>query len=94
MGVLSYSRPMTTDSELDLLSTSIQRMLPRYLADLERLVNIDCGSYNKDGVDEVGRWVAAQFEDLGADVTVERNDELSDTVVAVADLGRRCRQNL
>ena len=31
--------------------------LPAYLADLERLVNIDCGSYTPDGVDEVGRWV-------------------------------------
>ena len=31
---------------------------PAYLADLARLVNIDCGSYTPAGVDEVGRFVA------------------------------------
>ncbi len=44
--------------------------LPAYLADLERLVNIDCGSYTPAGVNEVGRWVAAFLAELGA--TVER----------------------
>ena len=32
-----------------------------YLADLERLVDIDCGSYTPAGVDEVGRFVAGQI---------------------------------
>ena len=43
---------------------------PDYLADLERLVNIDCGRYTKSGVDEVGRWVADQLRELGAEVEV------------------------
>jgi glutamate carboxypeptidase len=41
-----------------------------YLADLERLVNIDCGSYTPAGVDEVGRFVAGFLADLGATVEV------------------------
>jgi glutamate carboxypeptidase len=42
--------------------------LPRFLTDLERLVNIDCGSYTPHGVDEVGRWTGAFLEQLGARV--------------------------
>jgi glutamate carboxypeptidase len=41
-----------------------------YLADLERLVSIDCGSYTPAGVDEVGRFVAGFLADLGATVEV------------------------
>jgi glutamate carboxypeptidase len=41
-----------------------------YLADLERLVNIDCGSYTPAGVDEVGRFVAGFLTDLGSTVEV------------------------
>ncbi len=57
--------------------------LPAYLADLQRLVDIDCGSYTKAGVDEVGRWVAAEFRDLGADVEVSVNEVHGDTVVGI-----------
>ena len=56
--------------ELDALRASIAADFPAYLADLERLVSIDCGSYTPEGVDEVGRWVTAFLEDLGADVEV------------------------
>ena len=56
--------------ELDALRASISADFPAYLADLERLVSIDCGSYTPEGVDEVGRWVTAFLEDLGADVEV------------------------
>src|SRR6188472_1294390 len=69
----------TTDSavaaaELESLRAAVERARPAYLADLERLVNLDCGSYTKDGVDEVGRWVRARLESLGASVTVHHND--------------------
>jgi glutamate carboxypeptidase len=56
--------------ELDALRASIAADFPAYLADLERLVSIDCGSYTPEGVDEVGRWVTAFLEDLGAEVDV------------------------
>jgi glutamate carboxypeptidase len=56
--------------ELDALRAAIAAELPMYLADLERLVNIDCGSYTPAGVDEVGRWTSGFLEGLGARVEV------------------------
>jgi glutamate carboxypeptidase len=70
-------------TELAGLRGSIERTLPDYLVDLERLVNIDCGSYTKAGVDEVGRWTRERLESLGATVTRLPNDDgLGDTIVA------------
>ena len=56
--------------ELDALRATISADFSDYLADLERLVNTDCGSYTPDGVDEVGRWTSAFLERLGAEVEV------------------------
>ena len=72
---------LVTDSELAALREHVERALPNYMADLERLVNIDCGSYTKAGVDEVGGWVADQLSEIGCSVTVESNPELGDTIV-------------
>ena len=61
---------------------NVEALLPDYLRDLERLVNIDCGSYTKAGVDEVGRWTAGFLRDqLGAVVEIDANDKLGDTVI-------------
>ncbi|TFG69403.1 MAG: M20 family peptidase [Thermomicrobiales bacterium] len=62
--------PIPSAPELDALRTGIAADLPALLADLQHLVDIDCGSYTPDGVDEVGRWVGAFMADLGADVEV------------------------
>jgi glutamate carboxypeptidase len=69
--------------ELDALRASIAADFPAYLADLERLVSIDCGSYTPEGVDEVGRWVSAFLEDVGADVEVrpDPNGRYGSTVI-------------
>jgi glutamate carboxypeptidase len=56
------------DAELTSLDAAIRASEPGFLADLERLVNIDCGSYTPDGVDEVGRFVAGFLSNIGADV--------------------------
>ena len=76
-----------TDAELDALRARIESSLPAYLDDLERLVNIDCGSYTPDGVDEVGRFVGAFFERLGARVEhrPDQTGRLGGTVVATID---------
>ena len=73
---------MVTDEELHRLRAAVEAALPDYLADLELLVNIDCGSYTKAGVDQVGRWLADQLAELGAAITIEASSELGDTVVA------------
>jgi glutamate carboxypeptidase len=73
---------LVADAELGRLNAEIERSLPEYLRDLERLVNTDCGSYTKPGVDEIGQFVAAFLrEQLRADVEVDANERLGDTVV-------------
>jgi glutamate carboxypeptidase len=68
--------------ELEGVRASIQRRLPDFLHDLEQLVNVDCGSYTKPGVDEVGRWTGAFLEGIGADVDYRDHETLGATVVA------------
>jgi glutamate carboxypeptidase len=74
----------TADLELEALRTSIALDLPAYLADLERLVNIDCGSYTPEGVDEVGRWTASFLGQLGAEIDArpDPSGQYGKTVVA------------
>jgi glutamate carboxypeptidase len=70
-----------SDDRLAALRASLEHALPRYLDELRELTSIDCGSYTKAGVDEVGRWVADRFRGLGADVTIDANEDFGDTVV-------------
>ncbi len=73
-----------SSAELDGLRAGIAAELPTYLADLERLVNIDCGSYTPAGVNEVGRWTGDFLADLGAAIEYRSDPDrrLGDTVVA------------
>jgi glutamate carboxypeptidase len=50
------------------LPEAVQARLPRYLAELEALVNVDCGSYTAAGVNRVADRVAASLAELGAEV--------------------------
>jgi glutamate carboxypeptidase len=68
-------------ADLEVLRRRVEEALPAYLADLERLVNTDCGSYTKAGVDTVGRWTGAFLERLGARVERRPHDTLGETVV-------------
>ncbi|MFI5255584.1 MAG: M20 family metallopeptidase, partial [Candidatus Limnocylindrales bacterium] len=79
----SYQRAGdVADTELRALRDAVQEELPAYLEDLATLVNIDCGSYTKAGVDQVGRWTARFLERLGASVEIRPDERLGDTVVA------------
>jgi glutamate carboxypeptidase len=73
-----------TDAELARIQETVDAGLPAFLADLERLCSIDCGSYSRRGVNEVATWVAANLERMGA--SVERRPDptskFGDTVVA------------
>jgi glutamate carboxypeptidase len=74
--------PAVTDRELAAVREVLDAAYPRFLADLELLVNTDCGSYTKRGVDTIGRWAAARLRELGASVTTHPNDlGLGDTVI-------------
>ena len=50
------------------LQEAVQARLPRYLAELETLVNIDCGSYTAAGVNRIADRVTASLSELGAEV--------------------------
>ena len=67
--------------ELEELEEIVQDELPAYLEDLSTLVNVDCGSYTKAGVDQVGTWTAGFLERLGATVEVHAHSVLGNTVV-------------
>ena len=69
--------------DIDAIAAAVMAAEPAFLADLERLVNIDCGSYTKPGVDAIGAWTADRLRSLGGTVTIHPNDQgLGDTVVA------------
>jgi glutamate carboxypeptidase len=65
----------------------VDARLPRFLAELETLVNVDCGSYTPEGVNRVADVVADALRELGASVErlAHRPDEgrpqLGDLVV-------------
>jgi glutamate carboxypeptidase len=75
---------LITDAELAEIRTAVEDGVPRYLDELARLVGIDCGSYTRDGVNQVADWTADALHGLGA--RVERRPDpagrLGDTVVA------------
>ncbi|MFL5679949.1 MAG: M20 family metallopeptidase [Chloroflexota bacterium] len=68
-------------TELEAIESIVRASLPSFLADLEQLVNTDCGSYTKSGVDKVGAWVGATFERLGAVVEHREHATLGGTVI-------------
>ena len=69
-------------TELTRIRAAVDAALPAFLVDLEHLVNIDCGSYTKAGVDQVGAWVGRFLGDLGAAIEVVPDAMYGDTVVA------------
>ncbi len=71
--------------ELDQLEEILQEELPAYLEDLGTLVNVDCGSYTKAGVDQVGAWTGRFLDRLGATVEVRPHDTLGSTVIGSFD---------
>lgn len=75
--------------ELDDLRAAMEAALPEYLRDLERLVDVDCGSYTKAGVDEVGAWVAHRLAELGASLVRHTDEELGDTIVGTFERDAR-----
>jgi len=70
-----------TDDELRGLEATMRRFEGSFRADLARLVNIDCGTYTKSGVDQVAAFVAERMRDLGADVRTVTNADYGDIVV-------------
>ncbi len=70
MDTLTAPGGAVADPELASLEAAVRAAEPAFMADLERLVNIDCGSYTPEGVDEVGRFVAGFMAEHGGRVEV------------------------
>ena len=81
MDALIASGAAVSAEDLAGLEAIVQEELPAYLEDLSSLVNTDCGSYTKAGVDQVGRWTGRFLERLGAEVTYHPHPTFGDTVV-------------
>ncbi|MBI5032355.1 MAG: M20 family metallopeptidase [Chloroflexi bacterium] len=60
--------------------TALSADLPNYLRDLETVVNIDCGTHTKAGVDAVGRLVRERLREFGADVIDFPQEQFGDCV--------------
>ena len=73
---------LVSREELEALRAHVDAAYPAFLADLERLVNTDCGSYTPAGVDTIGAWTAERLRTLGFTVVSEPNDQgLGSTVI-------------
>lgn len=62
--------------------TALTADLPNYLRDLETLVNLDCGTHTKAGVDAVGRIVRERAQEFGAEVIAFPQDKFGDCLYA------------
>jgi glutamate carboxypeptidase len=73
--------------DLDVLQSAVAARQPRFLADLERLVSLDCGSADKAGVDAAGRQVEARLAEGPWMIERLPDDVWGDTLVATATGG-------
>jgi glutamate carboxypeptidase len=65
----------------------VESRLPRYLDELEQMVNVDCGSYTPEGVNRIAQHVETDLQGLGAQVErlrhepVQGGHQLGDLVI-------------
>ncbi len=87
MQITSNPGAAVADAELTALEAAVRTDEAAYLADLERLVNIDCGSFTPDGVDLVGQFVASFMAARGATVRLvpDPAGRLGQTVIGTWD---------
>lgn len=62
--------------DLNALRSSVRSLYPEYVADLETLVNVECGTFLPHGVNEVASFMQRRFEDEGW--SVERRSHRPD----------------
>src|SRR5579859_7178491 len=59
-----------------------EQLIAPFLADLKTIVNIDSGTYTKDGVDRVAACLQTRFQDFGFAVSYQREQEYGDQLIA------------
>jgi glutamate carboxypeptidase len=60
----------------------LQPRLEQFLTDLALLSNLDCGTYDKAGVDRAGRIMRARLEAIGGGVEMHDGGAMGDSLVA------------
>lgn len=60
----------------------LESSLPQFLADLAALVNVDCGTFTKAGVDYCGEWVNARGHAWGWDMEYFPNHDFGNCYLA------------
>lgn len=73
--------------DLTALQQAVQARRPLFLADLQSLVDLDCGSPDKAGVDAAGRLVEARLRSDGWDLERLPHEVWGDTLVATTSGG-------
>jgi glutamate carboxypeptidase len=68
--------------QVQAISAWLQGQLPQFLADLKALVNVDCGTANKAGVDAVGKVFREQLRAAGCELTEFPLAEYGDCLLA------------
>lgn len=63
---------------MDAIESYLEMKMPEMNSMLEQLVNIDSGSYYKEGVDKIGKIIREKFEEIGMYVKVHRETEFGD----------------
>ncbi len=74
--------------DLAALHRIVDARQPRFLAELETLVNVDCGSYTFEGVNRVADFVVASLTDLGAEVQRMPHEPVDGTQLGDLVIGR------
>lgn len=59
-----------------------EQLMEQYLDDLKTTVNIDSGTYTKDGVDRVAVYLKERFQSFGFSTRIERQKEYGNHLVA------------
>ncbi|QBD80253.1 M20 family peptidase [Ktedonosporobacter rubrisoli] len=59
-----------------------EQIMEPFLADLQAIVNIDSGTYNKAGVDKVGAYLQQRFHDFGFSTYFDKQEEYGNHLVA------------
>lgn len=65
-----------------------EQSIDAYLADLETIVNIDSGTYTREGVNRVGAYLAERFQGWGFATRLERQSEFGDHLLATRQGGK------
>lgn len=73
--------------DLTRLQQAVEARRPLFLSDLQALVDLDCGSHDKAGVDEAGRLVEKRLRADGWAIERLPDDTWGDTLVATLDGG-------